>query len=255
MSTENEMTIPEMDELTAEELAAADPTGLATLLYVIRGLGADRDRSMNLAEFVAFIQKLITTIYIEKHTGTDVKIDGEGMRGFTGGSEYNFNGQNISISNSIWEFLVKNGTFKYGFVYQDKEYNLTMDHDSLRLTQTVDETETTTVFELKLNGHIDELNYDKLGGIIDMSRVANPKIYENEQVVAKQNVEGASFKFHVQGGTKLYFDRNVPGKYLTILDGTTHAVVEFVNVVFNRGGVTERIELVPCFNATVGSDT
>jgi len=34
MASENELTVPEMDELTAEELAAADQTGLATLLYV-----------------------------------------------------------------------------------------------------------------------------------------------------------------------------------------------------------------------------
>lgn len=63
---ELETTVPEMSELTAKELSQQDRKGLETLLYIIRGLGIDRDRFMTIAEFVNAISGLFANLRLQE---------------------------------------------------------------------------------------------------------------------------------------------------------------------------------------------
>lgn len=65
---ELETTVPEMADLTAQELLQQDRKGLETLLYVIRGLGIDRDRAMPLIEFVTAICEMFARLYLQDAT-------------------------------------------------------------------------------------------------------------------------------------------------------------------------------------------
>lgn len=151
MATENEMTIPEMDELTAEELAAADPTGLATLLYVIRGLGADRDRSMNLAEFAKFIGSIFSALKVYTAEGQKtVNIENGAISGYNNINRFNFvlswlgfniygdgftlkaddtNGLNFSTSDA--SFTAKSSYFEYA----KGEDSIYFDADGFKVTK------------------------------------------------------------------------------------------------------------------------
>lgn len=232
MATENEMTIPEMDELTAEELAAADPTGLATLLYVIRGLGADRDRSMNLAEFAKAIQKLYTLIYVKGAEGVETSVKPGEVVGYVGGARFLIKPSLLEVGSSLWGITADvndlnygNGTFEFnvdsdGVVFKNGNYKAVLNERSLKLYKNVN-----VVFELK-DGVVEKLTYKAVGGIIDKSGASSISLNEIPEVLAVGHVPGAVVRLFVSANTKIYpYAGN--SNYFKV--GNSACVVEFVN--------------------------
>lgn len=70
MASENELTIPELEALNAQEMATDDYNGLNTLLYVIRGLGADRDRKMTFVNDFFYSSGIASTTFLRPSSST-----------------------------------------------------------------------------------------------------------------------------------------------------------------------------------------
>lgn len=241
MASENEMTVPEMGPLTAQEMTTDDNLGLQTLLYVIRGLGVDRDRYMTFAEFADFIQKIFTHVYVYGGVGVETSVKPGEIVGFVGGASFTIKPSLISAGSSVWGFSANlnklnygNATIEFnvdsnGVSFESGSYKAVVNARSLKLYKNDN-----VVFELN-DGVIDTLKFVKYDGIIE--RYYNEAVVSMNEIpecISLGDVKGASVKLFLKKNTKVKLYSSNSDYRLIPCDG----IYEFVNIGPSSGNPT-----------------
>ena len=254
---ESETTVPEMTELTAQELSQQDPKGLETLLYIIRGLGIDRDRFMTLAEFAAFIGSVFNSLKVYTAEGQKtVMIENGEISGYNNinrlsfvlswlGFNINGDGFTFKANDDGLEFYQEGARFKACetyFEYAKGDDKIYFDADGFKVTKgnisvavnssgLVVKNGSDEVFKVE-NGVVEKLTYKAVGGIIDKFGESSISLDEIPEVLAVGHVPGAVVRLYVSANTKIYFYAG-HSDYLKV--GNNACVVEFVN--FDTSGI------------------